>query len=207
MNQRYFYAGHQIRKQLHMIQLSATTTALVLIDLQNGIVGRPLAPRSGSDVVKTASELAERFRQNGALVVLVNANWAKDRGDALGQPVDRPRPVPTEGFPDGWSDLVDGLARPGDLLITKQQWGAFYGTPLDLQLRRRGIRTIVLGGIATNMGVESTARQAWEHAYEVVVVEDAMASVSAEMHAFAIGTILPMISRVTTAEKIELRND
>ena len=84
-----------------MIQLNTTTTALVLIDLQNGVLGLPLAPRSGSDVVKTGSELAERFRQNGALVVLVNANWAKDRGDALRQPVDRPRPVPTGGYPDG----------------------------------------------------------------------------------------------------------
>jgi len=190
-----------------MIQLNTTATALVLIDLQNGILGLPLAPRSGADVAKTGSDLAERFRQAGALVVLVNVNLAKDRSDALRQPVDKPRPVPPGGYPDGWSDLVDGLAQPGDLLITKHQWGAFYGTPLDLQLRRRGIRTIVLGGIATNMGVESTARQAWEQAYEVVTVEDAMASGSAEMHTFSIGTILPMISRVTTASNIELRND
>jgi nicotinamidase-related amidase len=190
-----------------MLRLDAKTTALLLIDLQNGILGLPLAPRPGSDVVQTGRELAERFRQTGALVVLVNVNWAKDRGDALRQPVDRPWPVPPGGYPDGWSDLVDGLAGPGDLLITKHQWGAFYGTALDLQLRRRGIRTIVLGGVATNMGVESTARQAWEHAYEVVAVEDAMTSGSAEMHAFSVGTILPMIGRVTTAAHIELQND
>lgn len=189
-----------------MIQLNTTATALVLIDLQNGILGLPLAPRSGADVAKTGSDLAERFRQAGALVVLVNVNLAKDRSDALRQPVDKPRPVPPGGYPDGWSDLVDGLAQPGDLLITKHQWGAFYGTPLDLQLRRRGIRTIVLGGIATNMGVESTARQAWDYAYEVVAVEDAMASASADMHAFSVSTILPMISRVTTASDIELGN-
>ncbi|OWK36557.1 hydrolase [Fimbriiglobus ruber] len=191
-----------------MIRLNPTTTALVLIDLQNGVVGRPLAPRSGSDVVRAGGELAGRFRQAGALVVLVNVSWADDGRDALRQLVDKPRPVPPPGgFPEGWSDLVDGLARPGDLLVTKHQWGAFFGTALDLQLRRRGIKTIVLGGIATNMGVESTARQAWEHAYEVVVAEDATAGLSAEMHAFAIGTIFPMISRVTTTSNIELGND
>ena len=56
----------------------------------------------------------------------------------------------------GWSELADGLAAAGDIVITKRQWGAFHGTELDLQLRRRGIRGIVLGGIATNFGVEFT---------------------------------------------------
>jgi nicotinamidase-related amidase len=77
---------------------------------------------------------------------------------------------------------------------------------LDLKLRRRGIKTIVLGGIATNMGIESTARQAWEHGYEVVLVEDATSSFTAEMHGFAVSTIFPRISRVTTASDIELGN-
>jgi nicotinamidase-related amidase len=190
-----------------MLQLDPRTTALVLIDLQNGVVGRPLAPRPATDVVQVGRELAERFRQAGALVVLVNAAWSRDGGDALRQSVDRPRSVPIESLPDSWFHLIDGLARPGDLLITKHQWGAFFGTALDLQLRRRGIKTIVLGGIATNMGVESTARQAWEHAYEVVIVEDATTSITAEMHAFAVGTIFPMISRVITSANLELRND
>jgi nicotinamidase-related amidase len=101
--------------------------------------------------------------------------------------------------------LVDGLAQASDILVTKHQWGAFYGTDLDVQLRRRGIRTVVIGGIATNMGVESTARQAHEHGYDVVIVEDATAGLSAEMHAFAITTIFPMLARVVTAGEIELR--
>ncbi len=190
-----------------MLRLDPSITALVLIDLQNGVLGMPLDPRPAADVVQVGRELAERFRQGGALVVLVNVTWARNGGDALRQPVDRPRPQPAGGQPEGWSDLVDGLAKPGDILITKHQWGAFHGTALDDQLRRRGIRTIVLGGIATNIGVESTARQAWEHGYEVVVAEDATTSVSADMHAFSVGAILPMISRVTTASNIELRKD
>jgi nicotinamidase-related amidase len=100
-------------------------------------------------------------------------------------------------LPAGWSDLVDGLAQPGDIHVVKRQWGAFHGTELDLQLRRRGVRTIALGGIATNFGVESTARQAWELGYEIALVEDACASTSAELHDFAMRLILPRIARIT----------
>jgi nicotinamidase-related amidase len=187
-----------------MIRLDPTTTALVLIDLQQVILGRPLAPRSGSDVAQVGRDLADRFRQAGALVVLVNVSFAADGGDVLRQPVDRPWSLPPGGLPPGWSDLVDGLADPTDVLITKHQWGAFYGTALDANLRRRGIRTVVLGGVATNMGVESTARQAWERGYEVVLAEDATTSLTAQMHEFAVGTIFPLISRVTMASDIEL---
>jgi nicotinamidase-related amidase len=188
-----------------MIRLDPRTTALVLIDLQNGVVGLALAPRSGPEVVQVSRALAERFRQAGAVVVLVHASLADDR-DRLHQPVDKPMSLVLASLPAGWSDLADGLAQPTDLLIPKHQWGAFYGTALDLKLRRRGIKTIVLGGIATNMGVESTARQAWEHGYEVVLVEDATSSFTAEMHGFAVSTIFPRISRVTTASDIELGN-
>jgi nicotinamidase-related amidase len=188
-----------------MINLESKTTALVLIDLQNGIVGRTLAPRSGPEVVKSASELAERFRKAAAPVVLVNVAWAKDFGDALRQPVDKPMPQSPGGLPENWSDLVEGLPKPTDLRVTKHQWGAFYGTDLDVQLRRRGVKTIVLGGIATNMGVESTARQAWERGYNVVIVEDATSSLSAEMHAFAMTEILPRIGRIAKVADIELQ--
>ena len=187
-----------------MIRLDPAATALVLIDLQKGVLGRQLAPRSGDDVARIGRDLAARFRQAGAPVVLVNVSFAADGGDALRQPVDRPPQFSPGSLPPGWSDLVDGLAAPTDLRVTKRQWGAFYGTDLDLQLCRRRVRTVVLGGVATNMGVESTARQAWEHGYELVVVEDATSSRTAEMHAFAVGTIFPLISRVVAASNIQL---
>src|ERR1041384_346787 len=99
--------------------------------------------------------------------------------------------------------FVPELERPPtDVVITKHQWGAFYGTELDLQLRRRGVRTIVLCGIATNFGVESTARDGWERNYAIVFAEDAMAGVSAEAHQFAISTIFPRIGRVRSTEEI-----
>ena len=179
-----------------MIRLDPTTTALVLIDLQNGIVGMPLAPRSGPDVLAVGKTLAERFRAAKAKVVLVRVDFAEDFADAPSTPVDQPMTRPPGGMPKEWSALAAGLAQPGDLHIVKRHWGAFHGTELDLQLRRRGIRTIVLGGVATNFGVESTARHAWEHGYAVVIAEDACTSRSAELHTVAVEAIFPRIARV-----------
>ncbi|MGA2514736.1 MAG: isochorismatase family protein [Candidatus Limnocylindrales bacterium] len=90
---------------------------------------------------------------------------------------------------------------PSDLVITKRQWGAFYGIELDLQLRRRGIDTIFLAGISTNVGVESTARDAYERGYEQVFVEDAMAARSADEHEHTVRTVFARMGRVrSTAE-------
>jgi nicotinamidase-related amidase len=187
-----------------MISLDPKSTAIVLIDLQAGIVSMPLSPRKGDEVVCACGTLADRFRKAGAPVVLVNVAFARDFGDAPRQPVDKPFPQPEGGHPEGWSKLVYGLGRETDIRVTKHQWGAFYGTDLDVQLRRRGIKTVVLGGIATNMGVESTARQAWEHGYDLVIIEDGCASFSAEMHNFAVNEIFPRLSRVVKAADIKL---
>ncbi len=188
-----------------MIPLPACSTALVLIDLQKGIVGLPTAPHTGEQVVARAKEIASRFRAAGAPVVLVNVAFAADFSDALKTPVDRPFAPPPGGFPANWTELVDGFAEPSDLRVTKRQWGAFYGTDLDLQLRRRGITSIVLGGIATNMGVESTARAAHEHGYAVVIAEDATTALSDEMHSFAFGHIFPLLGRIAKADAVELK--
>lgn len=187
-----------------MIALDSATTALIVIDLQRGIVARPSGPHSSADVVARSARLADRFRElGGAAVVLVNVAFAADKHDLLTPPVDSPNP-PAQLPPD-WSQLVPEIGpRDGDLLITKHQWGAFYGTELDLQLRRRGVRTIVLCGIATNFGVESTARDGWERSYEIVFAEDAMAGLTAEAHQFAIATIFPRLGRVRSTEEILL---
>jgi nicotinamidase-related amidase len=105
--------------------------------------------------------------------------------------------------PPDFSQIVPELGPlEGDLVVTKRQWGAFYGTELDLELRRRGIRTIVLGGIATNFGVESTARDAYERGYELVFAEDAMAGPTAEAHQFAVTTIFPRIGLVRSSAEV-----
>ena len=187
-----------------MPDLDPRPTALVLIDLQNGIVAMPTVPRSGAEVLATAKALADAFRAAGAPVVLVSVDFAADFADAPPHNVDEPLQGPPGGFPAGWTDLAEGLRQPSDLHVVKRQWGAFYGTDLDLQLRRRGITTIVLGGIATNFGVESTARQAWEMNYDLVLVEDATATRTIELHELAVRHIFPRLARVVAAKDVRL---
>jgi nicotinamidase-related amidase len=177
-------------------------TALVLIDLQQGIASMPLAPRSGDEVVAAAKDLARRFRAAGAPVALVHVGWDPDGADRPSQNVDRPMQLPPGGLPAEWMEFVPGLQDEGDIRIHKRQWGAFTGTPLDLHLRRRGISTIVLGGIATNFGVESTARHAWELGYDLIIAEDATTSRSAELHEFAIANIFPQIARIRRSDEL-----
>ena len=103
-----------------MLELDPKTTALVLIDLQKGIMGHELKPYPADRVTKAGSTLADTFRKAGAPVVLVNVGFAKDFKDALRQPVDQPFAAPPGGFPENFSELIDGLAKPGDILVTKR---------------------------------------------------------------------------------------
>jgi nicotinamidase-related amidase len=103
----------------------------------------------------------------------------------------------------GFSEIVPELTTgEHDIVITKKQWGAFYGTDLDLQLRRRGVQTVAIGGISTNYGVESTARDAYERNYALVFVEDAMSARAAEDHAFALTRIFPRIGRIASTDDV-----
>jgi nicotinamidase-related amidase len=183
------------------LTLDPATTALVLIDLQKGIVWRDTAPHASAAVVANGARLAEAFRAAGALVVLVRVAFAPDLRDVLSPPRDEVPPATTPSA--DWSEIVAEIGpRPGDLVITKHQWGAFYGTELDLQLRRRGIRTLVLGGIATNYGVESTARDAWERNYALVLAEDATSTFTEEAHTLALKYVFPRIARVRSTAQV-----
>ncbi|HEX8246468.1 MAG TPA: hydrolase [Longimicrobium sp.] len=185
----------------HPLALDPATTALVLIDLQKGIVARDTAPHRADDVVANAVRLADAFRAAGAPVILVRVSYAVDMRDALSPPVDTPPPQWTRAA--DWDELVAALGpRHGDIVVTKRNWGAFYGTDLELQLRRRGVRTLVLGGIATNFGVESTARDAYERAYAQIIVEDATSAFSSEAHAFAFTTIFTRFARIRSTEQV-----
>lgn len=184
-----------------MLTLDPKTTALVLIDLQSGILSLPVTPHSSQEVLAKGRKLAETARAAGVCVALVHVGFAPDFADAPPHNVDSPLSNAT-ALPANWSDLAPGLQQEGDLVILKRQWGAFTGTDLDLQLRRRGIRTIVLAGIATNFGVESTLRHAWELGYDVVVPEDACTSLNKEMHEMTITHVFPRLCRVTTTQDI-----
>ena len=183
------------------MQLDAESTVLVLIDLQKGVLGMPVVPHPATEVYQRSMHLAQRFRAVGAPVVRVRVSFSGDFADAHRPLVDQPTDFAS--LPAGWDEFPEPLPS-SDLVITKRQWGAFYGTELDLQLRRRGLRRIVLGGIATNIGVESTARSAAEHGYELVISEDLCSGLSAEMHAFSFKYILPRLARITTSDKIIL---
>jgi nicotinamidase-related amidase len=184
-----------------LAQLDATTTALVLIDLQRGITAFPAAPHATDAVIANASRLADAFRAARAPVVLVHVATSPDGGDRLHAQVDEPQVRPQ--MPPDFAEIVAELGpAKGDIVVTKRQWGAFYGTDLDLQLRRRGITTVVLGGIATNYGVESTARDGYERGYQLVLVEDAMSARSAADHAFACERIFPRLGRVCGTDDV-----
>lgn len=182
-------------------QLDPKHLALVIIDLQKGIVAAPTQPHSTAQVVANAAKLADACRARGAYVVLVHVGPSADGKDALHPITDPqpPRPPPTPG----WDEFVPGIGpKPGDHVVRKRQWGAFYGTDLDLQLRRRGIDTILLCGISTNYGVESTARDAYERGYNQIIVEDACSSRAAEDHAFPFRAIFPRFAAIRSTDAV-----
>jgi nicotinamidase-related amidase len=176
-------------------------TALVVIDLQKGITAAPGAPIPTADVVKNSVELAQAFRARGLPVVLVNVTFAGDLADAVPGRTDQGRS--NRQFPEGWDRIVADLdGHDGDIRVTKRNWSAFYGTDLDLQLRRRGVTQIVLTGVATSIGVESTARAAHERGYHVTVATDAVTDSSAEAHQNSVERIFPRLAETGSTADI-----
>jgi nicotinamidase-related amidase len=182
------------------LEINKKTTALVVIDLQKGIAGRPTEPHAAQDVVGNAAKLVQAFRKNGMPVFLVHVIHAPET--MLNVPTDTTFPRPPVLPPD-WSEFVPEIAPvPSDIVIAKKQWGAFYGTDLELQLRRRRMDTIVLCGISTEYGVESTARFAYEYGFHQVFAEDAMSSSLAESHYAAVTFILKRMGLVRKTAEI-----
>jgi nicotinamidase-related amidase len=182
------------------LEINKKTTALVVIDLQKGIAGRPTEPHTAQDVVKNAARLVQAFRKHGMPVFLVHVVHSPETMLVMQTDTTFPRPPV---LPPDWSEFVPEIAPvPSDIVITKKQWGAFYGTELELQLRRRGMDTIVLCGISTEYGVESTARFAYEYGFQQVFAEDAMTSSVAASHNAAVGFILRRMGRVRKTEEI-----
>ena len=178
----------------------APSTALLCLDLQVVTMGLPTRPATTSEVLQRTTALATRLRGAGGCVIVVRSDFSADFADALHSPADQPMALPP--MPPNWAELAPGLAECADVVVTKRQWGAFYGTDLDLQLRRRGLKTLILTGIATNFAVESTARAAWEHGYDVVIAEDAVSGLDDDDHHFALTRILPRLGRVRSTASL-----
>lgn len=178
-------------------------TAIIVIDLQKGIAATPGgAPHPKSQVIANCARLLSAAREACAQPVLVHVGGSPNGADRLHTLTDQAwrsaGPLP----PD-WSELIPELDRqPGDVVVLKRQWGAFYGTDLDLQLRRRGLTAIILCGIATEAGVESTARDAYERGFELVFAADAMTGLSVESHSNSVERIFPRLGRVRSTEEI-----
>ncbi len=169
-------------------------TALVVIDLQHGIVAYPLAhPVAG--VIERSVALLEAFRARSLPVVLVNV--------AGGAPGRTEQPRPSGERPANWAELIESLNRqPGDLCVTKKTWGAFASTELHAHLQALRVTQVVLCGVATSIGVESTARQAYELGYNVTLATDAMTDMNAGAHDNSVQRIFPRLGECGSAQGV-----
>jgi nicotinamidase-related amidase len=180
------------------LNLDPKKTALMLIDLQNVVVSRDTKPHTAGEVIKRSRALAEAFRAKGAPVVYVRVLIS----EVLSLPSDEAMSL-SKDIPASASEIAESAGmQSGDLLVTKRHWGAFAQTELEQQLRSRGIETIVLAGIATNFGVESTLRQGTGLGFAFVTIEDACSTFSPEMQEFAFKTIFPRLSYVRNTQQV-----
>jgi nicotinamidase-related amidase len=180
------------------LNLDPKKSALMLIDLQNGVVARETKPYPSSDVIERSRAMAAAFRAKGALVVYVRVRMEDFLALPSDEPMNRPKEIPASA-----SEIAESAGmQKDDLLITKRHWGAFAGTNLERELRSRGIETIVLAGIATNIGVESTLRQGTGLGFAFVTVEDACSTFSPEMQDFAFKAIFPRLSHVRKTQQV-----
>ncbi|MHC8967059.1 isochorismatase family protein [Priestia aryabhattai] len=186
---------------MKMKDIDFTKTALVLIDLQKGIV-----PIGGDEIVEKSVQLVNRFREQNGFISFVRVDF-QDGKDALTPETDQKPSAPQER-PADWAEFDPRLnVQETDYIVTKRQWGAFFGTDLDLQLRRRGVDTIVLCGIATNIGVESTAREAFQYGYNQIFITDAMTTFTKEEHEATLSYIFPKIGKLRTTQQFLTENE
>jgi nicotinamidase-related amidase len=169
-------------------------TALIVVDLQKGIVGSPLA-HPIAEIVERARSLAAAFRRHGLPVVLVNvAGVAPGRTE---------RPPRIELFPEGWTDLIPELdQQPSDIVVTKRTWGAFASTDLEARLKALDVTQVVVTGVATGTGVEATSRQAYEQGFNVTLAIDAMTDMRAQAHDYSIANVFPRLGETGTTRDI-----
>lgn len=168
--------------------------ALIVIDLQKGTMGFPFV-QPIADVIVQTRKLLDAFRDAKQTVVLVNAAGSPQGRNEM--------PHSDIEFPDDWTDLIPELdAQPDDVRITKYCWGAFMGTDLESKLKSTGVTNIVLAGVATSIGVESTAREAHSLGFNVTLAVDAMTDLSDEAHASSVSRIFPQLGEAGSSQDI-----
>lgn len=188
-----------------MITALNKQTALVLIDLQKGILAGDKA-HPLEDVLKNAAALVDGFHQSGLPVAIVNVNpagaaWTRSRKDATMQ--SPPQKGQQAGFPKEFLEIVDEIpTHPDDIFVTKHTWNAFFETELHQKLREHNVTGIVLSGVSTSIGVEGTARAAVELGYNVSFATDAMTDRVLEAHNNSLQYIFPRIGESGTTADI-----
>ena len=175
-------------------------TALVLIDLQQGITALPTA-HPADDIVMRSAALANAFREHQLPVVATRVGFSPDGGDVVRTRTAANTPMVTFG-PEGTVMRPELRLDEKAIVITKRGWNAFYGTELDLQLRRRGISGIVLAGISTSVGIESAARAAAERDYQLTIVTDAVTDTDLGAHNNSLKAIFPKIAELATTDEV-----
>ena len=171
------------------------SAALIVIDLQKGIVDGHFIHPIG-EIVERTRELIDVFRAKKLPVVLVNV-----AGRSPGRTEQGPRS--STSFAEGWTDFLPELGRqPSDIVVTKRSWGAFATTDLERQLKARGVTQVVVSGVVTSGGVESTARQAYEQGFNVTLALDAMTDIREEAHEYSIRSVFPRLGETGSTQEI-----
>jgi len=170
------------------------TAALIVVDLQKGILGFPTI-HPAADIIRRTADIARAFRERELTVVLVNVDAA-----APGRTDSGPLKF---AFPPDFAEFVPELdQQPADYVVTKKRWGAFSGTDLNAYLQGRGVTQVVITGISTSAGVESTARSAYESGYNVVIVTDAVTDRDLDVHRNSVEKIFPRLAETTTTDEL-----
>ena len=172
-----------------------SNTAVIVIDLQKGIVNGNFIHPIG-DIIDRTRALVDFFRAKNLPVVLVNV-----AGQAPGRTEQGPRNNPS--LSEGWTDLLPQLdQQPNDIIVTKRSWGAFATTDLERQLKARGVTQVVVTGVATSVGVEATARQAYEQGFNVTLALDAMTDIREEAHEYSFANVFPRLGETGSTQEI-----
>jgi nicotinamidase-related amidase len=193
------------------MELDPRKTALIGVHFQNDIVtaegafGGMFAPMvEKHNVLENAKSVLDSGREAGATIVYTRVAWAADYSDLV------PNCALLGGVPqaqclvDGSpaAEIVDALApQDGDVIMTHKRVGAFSATQLDTILRTRGIDTVAVFGVATNISVESTARQASDLGYRTIIVSDASSAADEPAHEATLAT-MGLLSEIATVAEV-----
>ncbi len=210
------------------VLITPQSTALVVVDMQEYFLN-PESPfsrlaearvagvldyfqaRGRTVAVPTLRRLLDVFRAHGLRVVYTTVASERSDGKDLMPIFQRMNVVAREQIgeafipprTDPWARIVAGLEPCADeLVVNKTTYGTFSSTGLDHTLRSLGIDTLVIGGVVTNACVETTARDAADRGYQVILVDDACAAHSPEIHEATLLSFMGSFGRVRTADEV-----